>query len=114
MPGLVEKLADVKVKKAASNALFAMAEKNCLQFVLSSAYPALNNLKAPKAIADSASWIQQALLEFGLDGIQLPSLIDFLKKVLANPNQAARTAAVSTFATIQSFNKVGKIFSSLP
>jgi cytoskeleton-associated protein 5 len=98
----------MKVKKAAANALFAMAEKNCLQFVLSSAYPAFNNLKAPKAIADSVSWVQQAILEFGLDGIQLPTLIDFLKKALSNPNQAARSAAVSTFATIQSFNKVGK------
>lgn len=59
--------------------------------------------KAPKVLADSISWIEQALKEFGVAGVSLRSLIDFLKAALGNSNAAVRTAATKALVTIKVF-----------
>jgi len=120
IPHLSEKLGDAKLKKPASDALGAFAEKMSLQFVLNigmsflafpvlfidaihEAYEPLNKIKAPKALADALGWVEQALSEFGIAGLSLRNLIEFLKGALKNSNAAVRTSATKTLVMVKLF-----------
>ncbi|KAI9459480.1 armadillo-type protein [Lactarius psammicola] len=103
VPHLSEKLGDAKLKKPASETLGMFAEKTSLQFVLNQAYEPLNKIKAPKALADALTWIEQALSEFGIAGLSLRSLIEFLKGALKNSNAAVRTSATKTLVMVKVF-----------
>ncbi|KZT26231.1 ARM repeat-containing protein [Neolentinus lepideus HHB14362 ss-1] len=102
-PHLSEKLGDMKLKKPAGETLFIMAEQTSLQFVLNQAYEPLSKQKAPKVLADSLTWIDSALAEFGVAGLSLRNLIEFLKMALGNSNAAVRTNATKTLVTIKMF-----------
>ena len=54
-------------------------------------------------LADSITWINQALKEFGIAGLSLRNLIEFLKSALKNSNAAVRASATSTFITVRLF-----------
>lgn len=120
IPHLTEKLGDMKLKKPAGDTLIAFAEKTSLQFVLSqgmlgyaniilpisfqeSAYEPLGKTKAPKVLADAVTWINTALQEFGIVGLTLRNLIDFLKTALGNSNAQVRTSATKALVTIKLF-----------
>lgn len=121
VPHLSEKLGDMKLKKPAGDTLLVFAEKTSLQFVLNQgkrtlkpsllihhtlfrlAYDHLSKQKAPKVLADSMTWIESALTEFGVAGLSLRSLIDFLKAALGNSNAAVRTSATKTLVTVKLF-----------
>ncbi|KAJ7905459.1 microtubule associated protein, partial [Mycena olivaceomarginata] len=98
---LSEKLGDLKLKKPAGDTLLVFAEKTSLQFVLNQAYEPLSKQKAPKVLADALTWINTALLEFGIAGLSLRSLIEFLKTALQNSNAAVRTSATKTLVTVR-------------
>ncbi|KAJ7709939.1 armadillo-type protein [Mycena rosella] len=100
---LSEKLGDLKLKKPAGDTLLVFAEKTSLQFVLNQAYEPLSKQKAPKVLADAVTWINTALLEFGIAGLALRSLIEFLKTALQNSNAAVRTSATKTLVTVKLF-----------
>ncbi|KAF5391440.1 hypothetical protein D9757_001918 [Collybiopsis confluens] len=119
VPHMVEKLGDMKLKKPAGDALLIFGEKASLQFVLNqcqlsildpkfkanfnSAYEPLYKQKAPKVLADAIAWINSALTEFGIAGLSLRSLIDFLKMALQNSNATVRTSATKTLVTVKLF-----------
>ncbi|KAF8163272.1 microtubule associated protein [Crassisporium funariophilum] len=103
VPHLTEKLGDMKLKKPAGDTLLAFAEKTSLQFVLGQAYAPLSAQKAPKVLADAITWMNTALGDFGLKGVALRSLIDFLKTALQNSNAAVRTSATKTLVTVKLF-----------
>ncbi|KAI0721683.1 ARM repeat-containing protein [Cerioporus squamosus] len=85
IPHLSEKLGDMKLKKPAGETLGLFAEKTSLQFVLGHAYDPLSKQKAPKVLADALGWIDETLKEFGIAGLSLRGLIDFLTNALKNP-----------------------------
>ncbi|KAI0831213.1 ARM repeat-containing protein [Trametes gibbosa] len=103
VPHLSEKLGDMKLKKPAGETLLLFTEKTSLQFVLGHAYDPLSKQKAPKVLADSLTWVEQALVEFGIAGLSLRSLIEFLKAALKNSNAAVRTSATKTLVTVKLF-----------
>ncbi|KAI0046098.1 ARM repeat-containing protein [Auriscalpium vulgare] len=107
VPHLSEKLGDMKLKKPASETLIAFAERTSLQFVLHQAYDSMAKIKAPKALADAVGWIESALIDFGIAGLSLRSLIDFLKTALQNSNAAVRTSATKTLVTVKLFAGAG-------
>jgi cytoskeleton-associated protein 5 len=116
---LSEKLGDIKLKKPAGDALIAFAEKTSLQFVLNqgmcfrqllvllltilTAYEPLSKQKAPKVLADAVAWMNTALIEFGIAGVSMKALIDFLKVALGNSNATVRTSATKTLVTVKQF-----------
>ena len=59
--------------------------------------------KAPKAQADSLTWIKQQLTEFGIAGIPLRDLISFVKKGLQSPNALVRSSATQVLVTVRIF-----------
>ncbi|RDX56874.1 ARM repeat-containing protein [Lentinus brumalis] len=103
IPHLCEKLGDMKLKKPAGETLVTFAEKTSLQFVLGHAYDPLSKQKAPKVLADALGWIDETLKEFGIAGLSLRGLIDFLTNALKNSNAAVRTSATKTFVTLKLF-----------
>lgn len=66
-------------------------------------YEPLSKQKAPKVLADAVTWIGSALLEFGISGLSLRGLIEFLKTALTNSNAAVRTSATKTLVTVRLF-----------
>lgn len=63
----------------------------------------MSKQKAPKVVADSLVWVEQALVEFGIAGLSLRSLIEFLKNALKNSNAAVRTSATKALVTVKLF-----------
>ncbi|KIM49151.1 hypothetical protein M413DRAFT_438317 [Hebeloma cylindrosporum] len=100
---LTEKLGDMKLKKPAGDTLLSFAERTSLQFVLGQAYEPLSKQKAPKVLADAITWVNTALIDFGIAGISLRALIEFLKTALQNSNAAVRTSATKTLVTVKIF-----------
>ncbi|KAF7730601.1 Microtubule-associated protein, microtubule dynamics during spindle orientation [Apophysomyces ossiformis] len=101
IPGLVEKLGDIKLKKPAGDCLIEFAEKTSLQFVFSQSYPIWKKAKSPKVLADSLTWIHSAIMDFGIAGLQVRDLIDFLKSSLSNTNAAVRANAVTVLGALR-------------
>jgi len=67
------------------------------------AYEPLSKQKAPKVLADALTWVNTALIDFGISGISLRGLIEFLKTALQNSNAAVRTSATKTLITVKLF-----------
>ena len=67
------------------------------------AYEPLSKQKAPKVLADAITWVNTALTDFGLPGLSLRNLIDFLKAGLQNSNASVRTSATKTLVTLKLF-----------
>ena len=59
--------------------------------------------KAPKAQADALLWVEQSLRDFGIQGVAVRDLIDFLKNALKSTNAAVRSAATKTLVTLRIF-----------
>jgi cytoskeleton-associated protein 5 len=77
--------------------------KLCPDGVAMAAYEPLSKQKAPKVLADALAWIDQSLNEFGIAGLSLRGLIEFLKAALNNANAAVRTSATKTLVTVKVF-----------
>ena len=67
------------------------------------AYEPLTKQKAPKVVSDALLWIDQVVAEFGISGLSLRSLIEFLKTNLKNSNAAVRTSATKALVTVKLF-----------
>ncbi|KAJ1982689.1 hypothetical protein H4R34_001626 [Dimargaris verticillata] len=103
-PLVVEKIGDLKLKKSAGEALESMAEKVTLGFVLAHAYEALSKQRAPKVITEALQWIQSAILEFGVSGVAMRPLIDFIKSVgITSSNAMARGKGIELMVTLCRF-----------
>jgi len=65
------------------------------------AYDAFAKLKAPKAQADSIAWVESAIRDFGLEGIAVRQLIEYLKTGLKSTNAAVRISATKALVTVK-------------
>lgn len=63
--------------------------------------------KAPKAQADSLLWVDQAIQDFGISGLSVRDLIEFLKNGLKSSNAAVRTNATKTLVSLKLFVGAG-------
>ena len=60
-------------------------------------------------LADSIAWVNSALADFGISGLALRALIEFLKQALKNSNAAVRSSATTTLVTLRLFAGAGMI-----
>ena len=63
----------------------------------------MSKQKAPKAQAEGYNWVEQALRDFGIAGLAVRDLIEFLKVGLKSSNAAVRTSATKTLITLKIF-----------
>lgn len=68
----------------------------------------MNKAKAPKILADNLLWIHGAIMEFGIGGLQVRELIEFLKVTLGSSNASVRTNAVTVLGALRVFVGPGK------
>lgn len=104
VPILSEKLGDGKVKKGAGEVLGCLAEATTFGFVLGLMYEPVRKLKSPKVIGDVLAWIEVALVEFGIAGVDVKQLVGFVKSVgLGNTNAGLRGVAVKLITCVRMF-----------
>ncbi|KAI8849851.1 armadillo-type protein [Chytridium lagenaria] len=103
VPGLCDKISDMKVKKVSSECLTTFCEMASFQFVLSQMYEPLKKAKSPKTLADGIMWIYQSLMEFGIAGLTVRDLVEFAKVALGNSNSAVRNNAVTLLGGLRQF-----------
>lgn len=72
----------------------------------------MRKAKAPKILTDSLAWIHSAIMEFGISGLQVRELIEFLKFALGNNNATVRTNSVTVLGALRVFVGPGNIFHS--
>ncbi|ORY05948.1 ARM repeat-containing protein [Basidiobolus meristosporus CBS 931.73] len=101
--GMAEKLGDIKLKKPAGECFCAYGEKYSLQFVLHHSYESWKKAKSPKVLADSLIWVKETLLEFGIAGLDVRELIEFLKTALGSSNAAVRNNSVSVLGCLHMY-----------
>lgn len=59
--------------------------------------------KAPKGQSEALAWIEQALRDFGVAGVAVRDLVEFLKNGLKSSNASVRTSAIKTLVTLRLF-----------
>ncbi|KAI9501842.1 armadillo-type protein [Coemansia spiralis] len=102
IPALVDKLGDIKLKAPASGALVTIAERYSLKFVVGLTLSPIKSQKSPKVVADCISWLETQLLEFGIKGLALRAIVDVVKEVgLQSNNAQTRTKGVSCMGTLR-------------
>lgn len=111
IPPLCEKLGDIKLKATAGETLMLYAEACSFGFVLAQGLPVLSHLKAPKAQADALLWVNDAVLAFGLQGVNTKALVSYTVAGLKSANAAVRANATAVFGTLARF--VGRALLSL-
>ena len=114
--GLVEKLGDLKIKKAATACLESIISCVSLQVVISESFAPIKAMKAPKTIAESLLWISQSVRDFGVVGLKIKEIVLFVKDFLSNAAAAVRSNSIAVLVSIRQFGHPGKkagLFSSI-
>ena len=96
--GIVEKLTDNKIKKTGVECLSVFCEVLGPQTVFGLLYKICVNHKTPKVISEGCLFMTSALIDFGLNTVELKPLIDCIKQVLENPNPVVKQSAVLLLA----------------
>eukprot|EP00118_Oscarella_pearsei_P028343 m.1928 g.1928 ORF g.1928 m.1928 type:complete len:2015 (+) comp8067_c0_seq1:84-6128(+) len=99
IPGLVDKLADTKIKVEASECLSMMAEVTSLNYISMQACRHAAGHKSPKVHSESLVWLAESIKAFGFK-INLKPHIDHIKSMLQATNPSVRSAAISTLGVI--------------
>lgn len=61
----------------------------------------MTKAKSPKTQADALVWLNQLLLDFGIAGVSMRPLVDFLKTNLKSSNAAVRANATKAMVTVK-------------
>jgi cytoskeleton-associated protein 5 len=98
MEGIVEKLTDNKIKKTGVECLSVFCEVLGPQTIFGLIYKICVNHKTPKVISEALLFMASALIDFGLNTVELKPLVDCVKQVLENPNPVVKQSAVLLLA----------------
>ncbi len=99
--GIVEKLADAKVKPAGFECLFCFSEATSPSFVLGVLFQNSSKHKNPKVVTEALLFVASSVEEFGSVGLQLKLLVDFIKECLEITNPGVKSQAVKTLGTMR-------------
>eukprot|EP00124_Ichthyophonus_hoferi_P003158 Ihof_evm3s259 gene=Ihof_evmTU3s259 len=102
IPGIVDKIGDIKLRNPSMNALKLFAEVLTLNFVSLQVSKAVENQKNPRNIAAALSWLSESLNDFGMK-IAIKPHLEYLKTCLQNVNPAVRKEAVVVLGTLRVF-----------
>jgi cytoskeleton-associated protein 5 len=94
LPGLVDKLADIKIKPQCIETLMTLSEVLSLNYVSTQVCKYASEHKSPKVHSEALGWLGEGIKAFGFK-IELKPHIDYVKTMLAATNPAVRTAAIT-------------------
>lgn len=103
IPGLIEKIGDVKCGKASKEALTAIAEATEFPWVTEILLETGLAHKNPKIQAESLSWLATAIEEFGINGSNIKLLIAKIKVGFAATNPSVRSSAFNVLRIMAIF-----------
>eukprot|EP00898_Chlorokybus_atmophyticus_P007131 jgi/Chlat1/7419/Chrsp6S09189 len=103
LPGLLEKVADIKLRLGVCACLTSCVEAIGPQFLFNYCYEKAPSHKNPKVWSEGITWMSSTISEFGVGVLNLKALIDFLKLSLESTNAPVRTAATKTLGVVHSF-----------
>lgn len=86
---------------------WSIVELTCAQLT-PTVYEPIKGIKAPKAQQEALMWINSAILDFGIEGLQLKDLVECIKQGLGNSAQPVRTTAIAIIATLATFMGLGR------
>lgn len=105
--GLVEKMADIKLKGLAFETLSTICEVSGMQFVFTKTHDRASAHKNPKVLAETLNWMGQAISEFGLGPwITVKTIIDWITTDLSNTNVAVKASATALTGNYNEFRYV--------
>ncbi|XP_062513637.1 cytoskeleton-associated protein 5-like isoform X2 [Corticium candelabrum] len=102
VPGLVDKLADVKIKPQSIETLMVLSGVMSLNYVSLQVSKHSSEQKSPKVQAEALSWLGEAIKAFSLK-IEIKPHIDYVKTMLAATNPAVRGAAISLLGVMHMY-----------
>lgn len=111
---LCEKLGDLKLKAAAGETLCQYAEVTSLGCVIAQVLPVLASLKAPKAQAEALTFLDQTILAFGIQGVDLRELVTYVATMLKSANAQVRGQATQLFCTLARYTGGSAVLNLLP
>ncbi len=96
--GLVNHIADNKLKKVIILTLKSIAIATSLDTVLSESFIPIKQMKAPKILGEALLWMGQIIQDFNGVSLKLKNIVEFLKDFLTNTSPGIRSASV--FVTV--------------
>ncbi|EGD82847.1 hypothetical protein PTSG_03479 [Salpingoeca rosetta] len=102
VPPLVDKLADVKLRAPASDALLVMCEQLGPNFVVLRMCSHASSHRSPKVHTETCNTIASILNAFGMQ-LSAKAVVTFARKMLASTNAGVRTAAIDMLGTLRIF-----------
>ncbi|KAJ9516943.1 hypothetical protein QJQ45_027414, partial [Haematococcus lacustris] len=101
--GLIEKVADMKLKGPSFDALMAISEALSPAFTATLLHKKAAVHKNPKILSEVLNWVAQATAEFGLGSMNVKALIDWAKEDLASTNAGVRNSAIHLLGVMHRF-----------
>ncbi|GIL58886.1 hypothetical protein Vafri_13702 [Volvox africanus] len=101
--GIIDKVADLKLKQPSFDTLTSFAEALGPHFVMTQLHKKSASHKNPKVQSESINWIARAILEFGLAGMDVRALLDWAKEDLGSSNAGVRNSAIQLLGVMYRF-----------
>lgn len=100
---IIDKMADLKVKKPAGVALSDFVEAFGSKALEARVHKHASEHKSPKVFEEVLLWVGEAMQQFGPKHITLKPAVEFAKLGLANANPKVRAAGVNLLAIAKSY-----------
>ncbi|CAD7700615.1 unnamed protein product [Ostreobium quekettii] len=101
--GLAEKVADIKLKAIAFECLSVFCERVGPPFVFNHIHSKAEKHKNPKILAETLNWMGQAIGEFGLQPMNVKSLLEWVQTDVNSTNAQVRNSAVQLLGVLHRF-----------
>ncbi|GIL97467.1 hypothetical protein Vretimale_3111 [Volvox reticuliferus] len=101
--GIIDKVADLKLKQPSFDTLTSFAEALGPQFVMTQLHKKAAAHKNPKVQSEAINWIARAIVEFGLAGMDVRALLDWAKEDLGSANAGVRNSAIQLLGVMYRF-----------
>ncbi|PNH12606.1 Protein MOR1 [Tetrabaena socialis] len=92
--GLIDKMADMKLKQPSFDTLTSLAEAVGPQFVMVQLHKKTAVHKNPKVQSEALAWVSRAITDFGIAGADVRALLEWTKEDLGSANAGVRNAAI--------------------
>nr|DAD22961.1 TPA_asm: hypothetical protein HUJ06_024424 [Nelumbo nucifera] len=104
LPGLSERVADIKTRTQAMKCLTTFSEAVGPGFIFERLYKIMKEHKNPKVLSEGVSWMFSAVEDFGISHVKLKDLIDFCKETgLQSSAAATRNATIKLIGALHKF-----------
>ncbi|KAG9155040.1 hypothetical protein Leryth_019560 [Lithospermum erythrorhizon] len=104
LPGICERVADIKTRAQAMKCLTTFCEAVGPGFIFERSYKIMKEHKNPKVLSEGILWMVSAVEDFGVSLLKLKDLIDFCKDTgLQSSAAATRNATIKLIGSLHKF-----------